>query len=200
MAPLSRRRPPHVVCHALELRREREHLDPHRGARHRDRHLQRGPCVGAHRAAAVDQQHESRRPPWAAQPTRRQRLAAGLEAGAQRASKVEASSPARRPPAARQAQMQPANERSRGIAPGALDARQLGRVGRVGVERAVARWREDRRLFEPLAADSSGAIGPPPGPDASSASAADGEAWRACWTSVSRPSASVPGSRRVEGI
>ena len=58
-----------------------------------DRHLQRGPCVGAHRAAAVDEQHDSWRPPRAAQPSRRQRLAAGLQAGPQRAPKVEASSP-----------------------------------------------------------------------------------------------------------
>ena len=118
-ARLSRRRSPHVVGHALERGREREHLDAHRGARQRDRNLQRGSCVGAHRAAAVDEQHDSRRTPRAAQPARRQRLAAGLQAGPQRASKIEASSPARRPPAARQAEVQPANERSRGIAPGA---------------------------------------------------------------------------------
>ena len=151
VARLPRRRPPHLAGDALERRREREHLDAHGGARHRDGDLQRGPCVGAHRAAAVDQQHESRRPPRAAQPSRRERLAAGLQAGPQRASKVEA--PSLRAPAASGATGPDA-------AGGRTIARHRARRARRAVNSGASTRRRragcssmranERRLFEPI--------------------------------------------------
>src|SRR5439155_6991711 len=91
---------------------------------------------------------ESRSAPRAAQPSRRERFAAGLQTDPQRWSKVEAGPVPGRPPATRQAHVQPAHERSGGIAPGAPGARQGRRIRAPGLERAVARAREKRRLFE----------------------------------------------------
>ena len=139
---LARRRSPHVARHPLKRRREREHLQTARGARQRDRDLQRRLRVAAHRAAAVDEQHEPRRPQPPAQPRAAQRLAAGLQAGPQRASKVEAAARGTRPPAPRQAELHARRRVRAAAASPRRPASVLEHRLDVGGKRAVARPRE----------------------------------------------------------
>ena len=147
-AHLPRRRSPHVVGRPLEPGREREHLDPHRGARQRDRNRQRRSGV-----ALIDRLPSTSSTIRGARRGRRSQRGDNISPPVCRPARSVRRKSNRRPrlartPAARQAEVQPANEQSRGVAPALVDAWQLGRVGRLGLERAVARRRDQRRLFE----------------------------------------------------
>src|SRR5262249_37086226 len=98
---LPRRCPPDFICNSPNLSREGERLDAHRNTGQRDSDLQSRFGMAGHRAAAVDDEHESRRPHRAAEPPRCERLAAGLQAGSQGASEGETAPALRRPPATR---------------------------------------------------------------------------------------------------
>ena len=164
-ALLSRRRSPHVVGHPLEPGREREHLDAHRGARQRDRNLQR-------RSVRRRSSSGCRR--------RAARFAAPAAGGAASAATAPRRRSAGRPAACVEGRSgvpgSPAasGATGRGAAGERTIARHRARPGRCAATRArrtrrrragcssMARQSPPPRSSSPV--DSSGVIGPPPEP------------------------------------